>query len=59
MTNQEKITIKFLLDNCKTEIDLRWKLKKFVNNGDVSYLGHRQTELNQLIEEGKGKEIKL
>lgn len=55
MTLEERETIKFILDTSRTEIDLRWKLGKFVKNGDVSFLGKNVSKLNERIRKVKSE----
>jgi hypothetical protein len=50
MEEDDKIRLQFILDNTQSDVDLRWKLGKFINNGDLSYLGQPKTkELNELL----------
>jgi len=56
MTLEDKETIQFILDDCKSLIDLRWKLSKYVKNGDVSFLGKDKSKLNKRIEDLKDKD---
>jgi hypothetical protein len=54
MDDKSKITLQFILDNTNTETDLRWKLGKFIKNGDTSYLGTiKSKELNEKLEENE------
>lgn len=55
MTLEERETIKFILNTSRTEIDLRWKLGKFVKNGDVSFLGKNVSKLNERIRKVKSE----
>jgi len=56
MDEATRITIEYLVDTAKSDIDLKWKLKKYlyVNPktgewGDLSFLGHAKKALNNLI----------
>lgn len=44
-----KIVLKFIVDNAKSESDLKWKLNKFIERGDVSFLGHSVRDLKMLL----------
>lgn len=56
MKLQDKITIQFIIDTSSSLIDLKWKLNKFLKNGDVSYLGHLKFDLNNKIKQALDKE---
>lgn len=52
MDEISKITLQFIMENATTEIDLRWKLNKFIEKGDTSFLGTEKSKLlNQKIKE--------
>lgn len=53
MSVEEKITLKFILESSKSEIDLRWKLGKYIENGDVSFLGNKVIDLNKEIKDSE------
>jgi hypothetical protein len=57
MDVKTKITLQYIVDTASSEVDLKWKLNKFITNGDVSFLGHNVKELNQLIKEAEDNEI--
>jgi len=50
MDIKTKTTLKYLMETCKTTVDLKWKMNKFIENGDVSFLGNNVKILNQRIE---------
>ena len=52
MTKEEIITIQYLIDTSRDCIDLKWKLGKYVQNSDLSFLGHNIKELQKKIEKG-------
>jgi hypothetical protein len=56
MDIKTKTTIKYILENSTTMVDLKWKLGKFVENGDVSFLGHSVKELNERIDWAESKD---
>lgn len=37
------------MENATRVEDLKWKLKKFIDNGDVSFLGHSIKQLKERI----------
>jgi hypothetical protein len=45
------------METAKTEVDLKWKLNKFINSGDVSFLGHSVKRLNNRISLAESKGI--
>lgn len=45
------------METAKTEVDLKWKLNKFINSGDVSFLGHSIKRLNDRISLAESKDI--
>lgn len=49
MDTKTKITLQFIMETAKTEVDLKWKLNKFIESGDVSFLGHSLKQLNYRI----------
>lgn len=53
MSIEEKVTLKFILGSSKSEVDLRWKLGKYIENGDVSFLGNKVIDLNKEIKDSK------
>lgn len=57
MDIKTKVTLQYLMKKSKTIVDLKWKINKFITNGDVSFLGHDVKTLNQLIDVAKSKEM--
>ena len=53
MDIRTKITLKFIMNSAKTDIDLKWKMNKFIENGDVSFLGHGIKDLNEQIKKAE------
>ena len=53
MDDKTRITLQFLMKSAKSDVDLKWKLNKFIDTGDLSFLGHSIKELNKLIENEK------
>jgi hypothetical protein len=51
MTREEQITIQYLIDTSRDCIDLKWKLGKYVSDGDLSFLGHNKKELQEKIKQ--------
>jgi hypothetical protein len=49
MDVKTKTTLKYLMETCKTSVDLKWKMNKFIENGDVSFLGNNIKQLNERI----------
>ena len=45
------------METAKTEVDLKWKMNKFIDNGDVSFLGKSIGILNQRISLAESKDI--
>ena len=41
------------MNSAKTDIDLKWKMNKFIENGDVSFLGHGIKDLNEQIKKAE------
>ena len=50
MDIKTKTTLKYLMETCKTTVDLKWKMNKFIESGDVSFLGNTVKILNARIE---------
>jgi hypothetical protein len=44
-----KIVINYILENASSDIDLKWKLNKYLQTGDVSFLGNKIIELKSLL----------
>ena len=49
MDIKTRVTLQFLMKSSKTMVDLQWKMNKFINNDDVSFLGHAVKQLNEQI----------
>lgn len=57
MDIETKTTLKYLMETCKTTVDLKWKMNKFIDNGDLSFLGNTIKVLNERIDRAKTIEI--
>lgn len=44
-----KTTLQFIVDKSTSIVDLKWKLGKYIKDGDLSFLGHTIKELNERI----------
>lgn len=44
-----KIILNYIIDNSSSEVDLKWKLKRFISSGDVSFLGNSISKLKTLL----------
>lgn len=44
-----KIVLNYILENASSDIDLKWKLGKYLQTGDVSFLGNKIIELKSLL----------
>lgn len=53
------ITLKFIVKHSTSLVDLKWKLNKFLESGDVSFLGNLVKELKEEIKklEDEDKQI--
>jgi len=49
MNIEDKVTLNYIIKTSKTDIDLRWKLGKYIENGDVSFLGKSIEDLKKEI----------
>lgn len=49
MDIKTRVTLQFLMKSSKTMVDLQWKMNKFINNDDVSFLGHGIKQLKEQI----------
>jgi len=54
LTKEQKITLNFIIKSAKSEVDLKWKLGKYINNnGDLSFLGTTISDLKKEIKESE------
>jgi len=51
MDEKTKITLQFILKHSNSEHDLRWKMGKYIDRGDLSFLGTHIQELNKKLKD--------
>ena len=51
LSEEQKLTLEFIVKHSSSEIDLKWKLNKYIKTGDLSFLGIYVKELNQKIKD--------
>ena len=50
LNEEQKLTLNFIMKESRSEMDLRWKLGKYINSGDLSYLGTSIIDLKKEID---------
>lgn len=53
MTRKEKIILEFISKESKSNIDFDWKIKSYLFNGDLSFLGKRKSILDKKLKLNK------
>lgn len=53
MTRKEKIILEFISKESKSNIDFDWKIKSYLFNGDLSFLGKRKAILDKKLKLNK------
>lgn len=56
MISRENIIRNFIIESSRDEVDLRWKLGRYIEHGDLSFLGKSISELNMELD--KLEEVK-
>ncbi|CAG7580101.1 MAG: hypothetical protein SLAVMIC_00248 [uncultured marine phage] len=53
LTREQKLTLNFIIKHSRNELDLKWKLKKYIESGDLSFLGAYKKELDMMVKATK------